>query len=328
MANKILTGTMRDIAALQGRDKVVDIIDLVKGSYPEIDVISGRTIAGTTYKVTLSNNNPLGGFRAVNEGVVPGANELTELLVSTYRYENPITADVALAEANEDGVEAYLRMRSKSHVAGGMELLGGKVYYGSAAEGSKEFPGMAAYVDDAVIQGYDMAVNAGGSTANKASSVFLAYLDVEDGAGFLYGMGQGLNVGAFSKHPLPIVKDGVSTLLEMYYASLGLWIGFQRHDPRSIVRIANLTTQADKGLTDALISEAISRMPAKFRQDKSKLRLFANNRSMKQLQDARTAINQVAFNAGAIADWPTEAHGVSIVETDSIVSTEAIRVFA
>jgi hypothetical protein len=46
-----------------------------------------------------------------------------------------------------------------------------------------------------------------------------------------------------------------------------------------------------------------------------------NRRSLRQLQQSRTATN----STGAPAPFPTEAFGVPIVVTDALLSTEALE---
>ena len=116
------TGTLRDIAALNGRDLEVGIIDETMGSFPEVEVVPGRTIKGTSFKTTLRKDNPKGSFRSANAGVKPGAAGYYEKLTQTFIFENPIIVDQRVAEASEDGADDYLAARSEEHVSGAMLL--------------------------------------------------------------------------------------------------------------------------------------------------------------------------------------------------------------
>ncbi len=61
-------------------------------------------------------------------------------------------------------------------------------------------------------------------------------------------------------------------------------------------------------------------MLALFPAGKAPSYIVMNRTSLKQLQQSRTATNAT----GAPAPFPSEAFGVPIIVTDSIVSTEAI----
>jgi len=301
-------GTLRDIAAKNGADKTIGIIDEVAGSFPEIMVLTGRTINGTAYKATLRRNNPKGSFRAANAGVTPGAAGYYEKWIQTFIFENPIIVDKRVAEADEDGADSYLADRSIEHVAGALEGLAEQFYYGEDSEDSKGFIGLKALASE--------EVSATGSTAANATTVYLVR-NAPDAVQFVYGRGAGLAVPAFTEQMMTDPADSTK-ILPAYVSPMGLWIGLQANHPKSIVKITNVTTDSGKGLTDALIQHALEKMPAGFRNDKASLMILANARSVGQLQTSRTAVSQVAYKSGAIADRPTESLGIKIVETDSI----------
>lgn len=307
----ITTGTLRDIAALNGRDKEVGILDEVLGSFPELNALPGRTIKGTTFKATLRKNNPKGGFRRANAGVTPGAAGYYEKNVQTFIYENPIIVDAAVADASEDGREEYLAARSEEHVAGAFEGIGEQVYYGLDSEDELGFPGLKALGED------EFRINATGANDSTVTTGFLVRIGT-DGVQFLFGNNQGINVPAFREQAVPDPSDLTKIIPRAYISPMGLWIGLQAVHPKSIVKICNLNTAAGKGFTDALVQQALELMPAGFRNDKGSLRLLLNGRTVGQLQTSRTAVSQVAYKSGAVADRPTESHGIQIIETDSI----------
>jgi hypothetical protein len=301
------TGTLKDIAVLQGRDKIVGILDEVMGSYPEVASLPGRTINGTTFKVTLRKNNPKGGFRRANDGVHPGAAEYYEKLVQAFIYENPIVVDGRVAEANEDGAEDYLAARSEEHVAGAFEGLAEQFYYGKNDEDELGFPGLKAVAE--------LDVNATGANDATCTTAYLIRTGT-DGVQFLFGNNAGLEVPEFREQAITLANGKI--LPKALVSPMGLWIGLQTVHPKSIVKIRNINTASGKGMTDALIQQALEKMPAGFRNDKSKLRLLMNARTVGQMQTSRTAVSNVAYKNGAVADRPTESHGISIIETDSI----------
>ena len=100
------------------------------------------------------------------------------------------------------------------------------------------------------------------------------------------------------------------------YTPISAWLALQIGGAYSVGRICNLTGQANKTLTDAMIAELLALFPA----SRQPTHLAMNRRSLKQLQQSRTATNAT----GAPAPFPTEAFGVPIVTTDQISSAEAI----
>ena len=101
-----------------------------------------------------------------------------------------------------------------------------------------------------------------------------------------------------------------------YYTPISGWAGLQVGSAYSVGRIINLTADTNKGLDDDKIAELLALFPAA-RQPNM---LVMNRRSLKQLQQSRTATNAT----GAPAPFPTEAFGIRIIVTDSITSTESI----
>ena len=84
----------------------------------------------------------------------------------------------------------------------------------------------------------------------------------------------------------------------------------------SVVRIANVTGDAGKGATDALISKALALFPAS-RQPNV---ILMGRRSRNQLQASRTATNPT----GAPAPLPEDSFGIGIITTDGIGSVESL----
>lgn len=304
----MVTGTLKDIAALQNRDLVVGILDEVLSSHPEIATIPGRTITGTSYKIAIRKTRPFGGFRRANEGVDATAGTYDEKLVQAFIYENPIVVDKRVAEASEDGIASYQALRAEEHVSGALEKLANQFYYGTDTLG---FPGLQTLVNE--------TVSATGSSANATSSAYLVYLGSR-GVQFVFGQNSGLEVPDFTEQAVTL--DG--KLIPAYYSPMGLWIGLQMSHPKSAVRIANLTTQTGKGLTDALVAQALEKMPAEFRNNRQNLRILANSQSVFQLHASRSSLNAVAYQGGAVASYPTESLNIPIVETDSLIKTEAV----
>jgi hypothetical protein len=112
------------------------------------------------------------------------------------------------------------------------------------------------------------------------------------------------------------VNDANGNPFTAYHQELLAYPGLQVASVRGIGRIKKLTTDSGKGLTDDLISALL----AKFQVGVVPDVLFMSRRSLTQLQQSRTATNVT----GAPAPFPSEAFGVPIAVTDSIVDTELL----
>jgi hypothetical protein len=102
-----------------------------------------------------------------------------------------------------------------------------------------------------------------------------------------------------------------------YWTPASVWVGLQMGGKYSVGRIANLTADSGKGLTDDLISELIEEFPI----DSRPTVLVMNRRSRRQLQQSRTATNPT----GAPAPLPESAFNLPIIVTDQLLSTEALE---
>ena len=101
-----------------------------------------------------------------------------------------------------------------------------------------------------------------------------------------------------------------------YISELEAKPGLQVLNRFSVVRIKNLTKQSGKGLTDNVIGNALSLLPAgmvPFIQD-----IFMSTRSREQLRASRTAVNPT----GAPAPTPQDFEQIPIRATDSLSNIE------
>ena len=101
------------------------------------------------------------------------------------------------------------------------------------------------------------------------------------------------------------VSDSDGNPYTAYFQELLAYPGLQVVDQRCVGRIKKLTEDAGATLDDDKIADLLSKFPVGKRPDV----LFMTRRSLKQLQQSRTATNAT----GAPAPFPTESHGVPIV---------------
>jgi len=110
---------------------------------------------------------------------------------------------------------------------------------------------------------------------------------------------------------------GATGFYPAYWTPASVWLGLQMGGAYSVGRIANLTADAGKGLTDDLIADLLSQFPAGM----GPTLLVCSRRSLKQLQQSRTATNQT----GAPAPFPSDSFGVPLITTDAIIDTEPLE---
>lgn len=299
--------TLLDIAKANGSDAAVGLIEEVLPSVPEVRLIPARTIKGLSFKTLVRTALPTAGFRSANEGVAATVSTWENRQFSCFPLNPRWECDKAVADAHEDGAEAYIAMEAVGLTLAAFVTMGKQLYYGPGTGGdAKGFPGL--------IQQHDssMVVDATGTTASTGSSVWAVKFGPKD-VQFVYGAGGELKVDD------PIVQRVTDVLGNPYTAycqELLAWAGLQVGSINSVGRIKKLTADSGKGLTDALVAQLLAKFPVGFKPDV----LFMSRRSLMQLQSSRTATTP----DGTPAPIPTSSHGVPIEATDCILDTEAL----
>jgi len=298
--------TLLDIAAANGSDAVVGLIDEASKAHPELTAGAARTIRGVHYKTRVRTALPSVGFRNANEGVAATKPTYENRLVECYILNPRWECDKAVADSYEDGAEAYIAEDGVAMLEAAMQALASQFYYGTGKD-AKGFPGLLAAYDST-----NMVVDAGGTTANTGSSVWAVRFGPRE-VTWVYGNDGDLALSDVTEER---VTDGSGNPFTAYCQEILARPGLQVASVYSIGRIKKLTEDSGKGLTDDLISTLLSKFPVGKRPDV----LFMTRRSLRQLQQSRTATNAT----GAPAPIPDESFGVPIRVTDAIVDTEAL----
>jgi hypothetical protein len=298
--------TLLDIAKSRGSEGLSALVEEVQIAVPEIRMGAARTIKGIQYKQNVRTELPGGSFRNANEGSQPVKSTFEERLFNCF-IANPIwTCDKAVADAHEDGAAAYIAAEAAGITMGQFIHIGRQFYYGTGND-AKGFPGLLAMYD-----ADKMTVDATGSTPSTGSSVWFVKWGPQ-GLQFLYGNNGDLR--------LTDVKEIVETdqngkRMTAYHQEILAWVGLKLASLNSVVRIKNLTAQDNKGLTDALMADAMAKFPVGWKPDV----IFASRRSITQLRKSRTATTET----GKEVPTPQDFDGIPIIPTDSISNTEAI----
>jgi hypothetical protein len=302
--------TLLDIAVFNGADGRPVIEEAMK-AHPELLLGAAATIKGQSYKtlVRTALGNVAGSFRDANEGVAAHTHTFENRVVATYILNPRFEVDKAVADRFERGAGTYMAINALGTLEGEMQALAKQFYYGAALGNAKGFPGL--------LQAYDVAtmeVDAGGTTANTGSSVWLVRfgeLDVQ----WVWGEGGKLDFSEVRTETLIDPADSTKRL-DGYVQTMLAYPGLQVASKFSVVRIKKLTADAGKGLTDDLIYQALEKFPAGKTPDV----ILASRRSLRQLRGSRTATTPT----GTPAPLPTEVGGIPLRVTEALLDTEAL----
>jgi len=264
---------------------------------------------GSQHDWVERTQNPVVGLRDPNTGRDVDSSINTNRSITLKVLDASFWADVALAQAYKMGADAYLDRELGIALRAAFSKAEKAVINGTG-----DTAGFLGLFDKAPYTDSTQGVNAGGTTASTASSVYLvrAIPDLSEVALILGADGE-IDV----QDPTVIAAPGGSdTSYPSFYVAVSGWLGLQHGGAYSVVRIMNLTEDSGKGLTDDLLSAAMAKFPA----SRPPTHIVMNRRSRRQLRDSRTTYSPT----GAPATLPMEFDGVPIYVTDSILSTEAV----
>ena len=312
--------TLLDVAKSNGSDAVVGLIEESLSATPEMALFPVRTVEGTGFKTLVRSGLPTVDFIAASQGIPGSKSTFENKHFDCSVLGGRIEVWKTVLDAPENGPAADIKA---TEAAGVMEAalrkVGKQIFYGKTALGSaKGFPGLVSFVDSGMIE------DATGSTADTGSSVYFVKFGPRD-VTLVMGKNGTMELGDFRVESLTD-SDGNKGPGEV--ADLASWIGLQQASKNSVVRIKNLTAQAGKGLTDALLSSAMELFPAGVTPDA----IFMSRRSREQLKISRSALVALQGNGktgtlgggSTYVPTPTDFEGVPIVATDSILNTEPI----
>jgi len=284
------------------------MVSEVLNDAPLLARLAARPRQGFSFRYSRKTADPFVGFRAINDGRTNSKATYDQKTVTCEVLDASNQVDVAVADADELGIDHCLAQNNIDHLQAALFAAERQIIYGGDALGFDGFVDL----DGCDGTASDMVVDATGSTANTASSVWLIRTSNND-ASIIWGSNGQIKVGERTV----IQAQGATTgTYPAWYTPITAWMGLQVAASYDVCRIANLTAQTNKGLTDDLIAEAISRFPSA-RQPNI---IALNRRSLMQLQQSRQATSPT----GAPPPFPTEAFNIPIVVTDSIINTESI----
>jgi hypothetical protein len=302
--------TILDVLKHNKKDAIVGLVEEAAAAHPEITFFPSRPVTGIKYETLVRTKigNMKGSFRKANSGTTPIVHTYENREVSTYILNPRIECDKAVADRSIDGASAYIATQTGGVMEGEMQGLASQFYYG-AANNADGFPGLINLVDPTMV------VDAGGSTADTGSSVWVVVRGFKNVA---WAWGQnGLFEMSDPRVESILDPNDQTKKLDGYVSSLTAYPGLQVASIYSIARIKNLTAQDGKGLTDDLLADVMALFPTGMIVPEN-VGIFMNRRSRKQLQKSRKTSLKTS------APTPTDYEGIQIYPTDAITSTEAI----
>jgi len=304
--------SLLDIAKLNSSDAVVGLIEESLKAAPEMAVFPARTIKGTSYKTVIRTGLPTAGFRQVGAAITASKSSFTNKTVEAFSLGALLNVPKDVAKAYEDGVDRLKAIEAAGVIEAALRAVGKQVWYGTDAThgNANGFPG--------ALQTYDstnMVVDAGGTTATTGSSAWLVKFG-DQHCKIVVGLNGDIELSDWREETVSSVPN--------YVADLIGYVGCQFVNINGICRIKKLTADSGKGLTDALIAEALSKFPTGTVPDA----IFCSRRSRMELQKSRTVVlngpTKQADGMSIIAEVPTDSMDIPIHVTDQIADTEAL----
>lgn len=304
--------TLADLVTINDRRNAERDISDILNKAPVLARMAADTCPETTHYYTKYTTAPTVGFRSANDGRENSKSGDTQVSVALKILDATFAVDKAIADAYKHGKDAYLAKEGARHLQEAFFVAEKQMFYGTVHGDAAGFSG---YGNEADLNGASdtLVVNAGGTTVGTGSSVFLVRTTGDLNAGVIVtGKDGNIEIGETSIARV----SGATGTYPAYYTPVTGWLGLQRGGTYHVVRIANLTADAGKGLTDALIAKALALFPS----GEGPTFMAMNRRSLEQLRLSRTATNAT----GAPAPIPAEAFNVPIISTDAILSTETL----
>ena len=293
-------------------DHVADQLDLSPGEANELrqkvpllaSLPFKQSNLGSQHKFLRRVGAPIVGFRKENKGrdFSKAGYDTTTIELAILDFSNAVDREVA--NGSPAGEEVVVARSILDHLLEAMKVFEKQIFDGSGGD-ADGFQGLS---DAESLNNLDseMVIDAGGTEADKASSVYLITYGSAEGSEGMSGlmpMGRGFENLGLGETIVQNMKDDEGKNFPAYYTPAGSHVGVEIKGKFSVARIANLTAEPGKGLNDDLLLKALENF------DMNPDVICMNGRSRVQLRDSRTATNPT----GQPAPIPTEIAGIPIL---------------
>ena len=351
--------TAAEIAQVSGTRFAQGVIDYSRTAVPIFNSFSARAITGTRFKTLAFGALPdEPKFVNLNEGYVTSKALFTlgEFALSRINrmIKVQISSELLWNSENVATDQDYFTIQAYYQWKVALLHIEKVMLYGTAYD-PKGFPGMkqltpattantltaptTAPEDDEYVRSF---INAGGTTASTASSVYAVKFGPMD-AQLVMGGPQGA-AGFLNMTPkervLQSVVDPVDGITkdDWFHVSsgegyVGLSVAGSNETSRGyaqqcIRRIGNVTNDSGKGVTEALLDYLVESFPS----DKKPDVIYMSSRSLRQYR-ASKPVAQIVVNDGGVVQSATVTQpladnfrGIPIIVSDQIKNTDAIEV--
>ena len=297
--------TSAEILTFNDSDLAFDVSDVLNRA-PLIRRLSAFSVDGTQLKYVKKTADPSVGFRLLNDGVENDVADYTQVTVDLAIADASFNVDIAAAEGYRLGPAAFLALQMRNHMEAMMFKIEQELIYGANTNGFAALGDELNAVADATV------ISAGGTTADTGSSVWAIKTGFND-TQIAWG-----NQGVIEAKDTSIIRTAGSSSghYGSYWTPVTGYCGLIYGSAWSAGRLANLTEDSGKGLTDDLISQLLEKFPAGRGPDM----LVMSRRSLGQLQRSRTSYSPT----GQPATIPDSAFNIPIILSDAVSNTEAL----
>ena len=342
MANQYMT--LKDVTALNALNDpgTVGLVDNIVNVAPEIDLIPGRVIPGTSYEasiLTAVGSNLA--FRGANSGVPLSAPSIDLKRFNTFPLDCQFSVDEAELIRGKSGGDSPAQIFAAHATAGIRQKalsLGRQIYLGSLND-PKGPPGLYDFlftqrtqVDSRTGLKINQVVDAGGTTAGSCQTIWFIKTGPQ-GVHWLFGNGTGVIMGPWVRLPGQPAPDNTAANPRYQTAWKNNLFGYvgtsmaQVHAVGAIINVdpVNGTTTSNGLWDDKLVAKLYAQFPIGLKPDLA----ICTQQAAYSLQLQRSVTNFVdgtnrAWTGGAatIADFPTHlptCGNIPLHVSDSIV---------
>ncbi len=288
----------------------------------------------TSHTHTVDASIPEGTWRKLNYGIKPKKGSTAQVSDTIGLLEQRSEVDVVLARMSRD--QARFRLNEDRRVLEGInQQLADTIFYGDTATNPERFLGLAPRYDvlgqpsgkpNANDLGMDHVYTAGGSTADKQSSVWLV------------GWGESSVFGIYPKGSTAGIENQNLGEIDCRDADGGVFRGLATHyriqhglavkDWRYIVRIANVEVGAaiDEAAINALIDVMIDATNAIPNLGSCRPCFYMNRAVKSRLQKAAFRKSNMALSLDDVYGVKGQLNisGIPLKQSDALLTTEAI----
>lgn len=301
--------TLVDVA-LREDPAIAGIIEEVIRAYPELGKAGTRNIPGRSMKMLVRNaaSLPNVGPRSINEGTDSTHGSRIQKIFQTASFNPHWWIDVLLAKSDSRGEDVLMMEDAKDNLDATIAALAAGWYYGDGEDDA--MLGLFQTMNDTY------RVNAGGTAnADMVSSVVMVSFAPGD-VTMLMGNNGDFDVSGISERT---VKGTNDKDLTAKWQELTVFPGPYLGRDFAVARIANVTAQAGKGLTDALLDELYGTLPPGYVPTD----IFATKKAIGQLHTSRRTLDLSSY-----VPRPVDYNGTPISETASLSNAEDIVTFS